>query len=64
MKGCRISSHWTYVIYLPNPVPQLSKQGVPILVCQTKLGDRDHRSKKILSKDSCPEMNRLASRRM
>jgi len=39
-------------------------QGVPVLVCQTKLGDRDHRSKKILSKDPCPEMNRLASRRM
>ena len=39
-------------------------QGVPVLVCKTKLGDRDHRSKKILSKDPCPEMNRLASRRM
>jgi len=39
-------------------------QGVPVLVCQTKLGDRDHRSKKILSKDPYPEMNRLASRRM
>jgi len=42
----------------------LDLQGVPVLVCQTKLGDRDHRSKKILSKDPYPEMNRLASRRM
>jgi len=41
-----------------------SLQGVPVLVCQTKLGDRDHRSKKILSKDPYPEMNRVASRRM
>ena len=53
---CPLGPYWRFeTIYI---------QGVPVLVCQTKLGDRDHRSKKILSKDPCPEMNRLASRRM
>jgi len=39
-------------------------QGDPVLVCQPKMGGRAHRAKNILSRGSCPEMHRLAFRRM